>query len=282
MKVLWVFLGLAVLCLVPPARAEDKKPAGKTYQVPYRLTATNHVLVRAKINGKGPFNFILDTGAPALYVATAVCHKLGVEADKNGWGTFDRFEIEGGVVVEPARGRVEDPFQLEGMNGMGLAGAQLHGILGYNVLARFRMELDFTRDKMAWTELDFTPPPPIGLGGPGGAPGGLDAFGFILKVVGALLGRKAEPDVEQRGLLGIVLADAEGAVTVQTVLPRSPAAQAGLKPGDRINRFHGQPVKSSADIHRLAARLTFEDTVEVTVVRGGQHHQLTIKVGEGL
>ena len=30
------------------------------------MTTFQHVLVRAKINGKGPFNFILDTGAPAL------------------------------------------------------------------------------------------------------------------------------------------------------------------------------------------------------------------------
>ena len=34
---------------------------------------------------------------------------------------------------------------------MGFAGAELHGIIGYNVLARYRMEIDFTRDKMTWT-----------------------------------------------------------------------------------------------------------------------------------
>ena len=45
-----------------------------------------HILVRAKINGKGPFNFILDTGAPALFVSTKVCDKIGVKSDKKGWG----------------------------------------------------------------------------------------------------------------------------------------------------------------------------------------------------
>ena len=49
--------------------------------------------------------------------------KLGIEPDKYGWGTFNRFEIEGGAVITKAKGRVEDPFQLEGMNGLGLAGA---------------------------------------------------------------------------------------------------------------------------------------------------------------
>src|SRR5438067_10838499 len=109
-----------VLLLVPlslHAADEPAKAKAETYQVPYRLTDTKHVLVRAKINGKGPFNFILDTGAPALFVSTSVCRKLGIQAGKGGWGTFDRFEIEGGVVVSKAKGRIEDPFQLEGMNG---------------------------------------------------------------------------------------------------------------------------------------------------------------------
>src|SRR5438067_12653319 len=100
---------LAFLTAAPLSAAEPP------IMVPYRLTKTQHILVRAKINGKGPFNFILDTGAPALFVATKAAKKGGVEPDKKGWGTFDRFEIEGGVPVPKAKGRIEDPFQLEGM-----------------------------------------------------------------------------------------------------------------------------------------------------------------------
>src|SRR5262245_58676593 len=104
---------LAALCLAPPAWAgEAPQTKPRSYEVPYRLTVPKHVLVRAKINGKGPFNFIIDTGAPALFVSTASCKKLGVRPDSRGWGTFDRFELEGGLVLNKAKGRVEDPFQL--------------------------------------------------------------------------------------------------------------------------------------------------------------------------
>src|SRR5438067_4022096 len=143
-----------VLLLVPlslHAADEPAKAKAETYQIPYRLTDTKHVLVRAKINGKGPFNFILDTGAPALFISTAVCRKLGIEADASGWGTLERFEIEGGLVLTQFKARIEDPFQLEGMNGLGLAGAELHGIIGYTILARYRLEFDFTQTKMVWT-----------------------------------------------------------------------------------------------------------------------------------
>ena len=104
---------LAGLFLVLLSGAEPKTE-GPSYEIPYRLTVPKHILVRAKINGKGPFNFILDTGAPALFVSTKVCAKLGVKPDAKGWGSFDRFEIEGGLVVPKAKGRIEDPLSAGG------------------------------------------------------------------------------------------------------------------------------------------------------------------------
>src|SRR5262245_51277374 len=102
--------------LLSPAVADEPKKAeaGREYQVPYRLTNTLHTLVRAKINGKGPFNFIIDTGAPLLFVSTAAGKKIGLSADKKGWTTLDCFEMEGGVVLDNVKCRVETPFQLEG------------------------------------------------------------------------------------------------------------------------------------------------------------------------
>src|SRR5437588_9626428 len=106
-------LALAVLCPLLAAAADDAPKADtKPVLVPYRLTAPKHVLIRAKINGKGPFNFILDTGAPAVFITNKVAEKVGVKADRTGWGAFDRFEIEGGLVVANAKGRVEDLSQL--------------------------------------------------------------------------------------------------------------------------------------------------------------------------
>src|SRR5436305_3936861 len=194
MRVIVLLVGLT-LGLAPALRADEVMTSPTaTFQVPYRLTKTQHILVRAKINGKGPFNFILDTGAPALFVATKAAKRAGVEPDKKGWGAFDKFEIEGGVPVPKAKGRIEDPFQLEGMNGLGLAGAELHGMIGYNLLARFRIEIDLSRDKMTWTELDFDPPAPKRLeGGKGGLPE-LDALGGFMKLAGGLLGKKAKPE----------------------------------------------------------------------------------------
>jgi hypothetical protein len=282
MTKLWLCAALAALSLAPPLRAdEDKKIVAKPFQVPYELTNTKHVMVRAKINGKGPFNFIIDTGAPALFVSTAVCKKVGVRPDKRGWGTFDRFDIEGGVSLPKLKGRVEDPFQLQGMNGLGLAGAELHGIIGYMVLAKFRVELDLTRDKMAWTPLTFDPPAPMRLEGRG-APPELDALGNLMKLVGSFMGKKQEPDVTTRGFLGLDLADDSKGVLVKSVFNGGPASTAGLKVGDRITEFQGRTVRDSDGVRQLAAKVSAGERVKLTVRRGEDTHEITIKSVEGL
>jgi hypothetical protein len=262
-------------------RADDApKTEGKVYRVPYRLTSTNHVLVRAKINGKGPYNFIIDTGAPALFVGTAVGKKLGVEPGANGWATLDRFEIEGGVVIEKARGRIEDPFQLEGMNGLGLAGVQLHGMIGYNILARNRITFDFTKNKMVWEPLDFKPPPPQGLGGQA-APGGLDALGSVMKLLGAFLGKKPDPEIVLRGYLGLGLKDEADKLIVLKVLEGSPAAKAGIKVGDQINSLQSKSVASSTEFQRRMARLGSDEVAHLTIVRDGATQTLDVAPGRG-
>ncbi len=282
MRALWLCAGL-LLALAPPARADKPRKADlKTYQVPYRLTATQHILIRAKINGKGPFNFILDTGAPAVFLATKAARKAGVEPDRSGWGAFDKFEIEGGVPVAKLRGRIDDPFQLEGMNGLGLAGAELHGMIGYNLLARYRIELDFTRDKMTWTELDFDPPEPKGLEGGKGGPPELDALGGIMKLLGGFLTRKGKPQVVARGFLGLELAESQGRVTVSKVLQDGPADKAGIKEGDRIRKLNGEKVTDGAGLLKLAAELTAGKEVTLSVVRGDRTQEIRIQAGEGL
>src|ERR1041385_6499706 len=78
MSVRWLLI--AILLFTPAAvHAQDKKKGKKKVEpkpfvaestvVPYRLTDTHHTLVRVKINGKGPFNFVVDTGCPVFLIA---------------------------------------------------------------------------------------------------------------------------------------------------------------------------------------------------------------------
>jgi hypothetical protein len=171
------------------------------------------------------------------------------------------------------------------MNALGLPGVELHGIMGYTVLAPYKMEFDFTRDKMKWVELDFAPPPPKPVmikGKEKDAMAGLDSLGGMMKFIGALAGIKPGPPPVPRGFLGIELAEAGGKVTIKSVLKAGPAAKAGLKAGDRIEQVKDTKVGSFADVVREVASVAVGQAVRFHVVRGDEKLEITVKAGEGL
>jgi hypothetical protein len=283
----WLTPLAAAVCLTGPLAAADPP---KTHEVPYRLTDTKHVLVRAKLNGKGPYNFILDTGAPAVFIPKKVAKEVGLQLDGKGWGKFDKFEVEGGVAVAGARTRVEDLFQLEGMNGLGLAGAELHGVIGYNVLAKYRITYDFTADKLTWVPLDFDPPDPKGIGR--GGQGGLEILGPLMKILGGFMGITPNFEVRGRGFLGVETEDRKDGVHVKAVLADGPAAKAGLKAGDKITAVglssggKRKPRMTDIDTPRDLARALAEaksgDELRVEVRRGEATETATVTLGRGL
>jgi hypothetical protein len=299
---------------IPPA------PTLPTFRIPYRLTDIKHILVRAKINGKGPFNFIVDTGAPAVFVAKEVAAQIGLTAKPDGWATVKRLEIEGGAQVEQIQVRLDDPMQLTGINALGLAGTRIDGIFGYNLLARFRLEIDLTQPKMTWTRVN-TPPDttpvmqPITGGKPYTPPKSMAQMESMAKMATALLG-KMKSETELRGFVGIELAaesapvktpiiigrestEREGAkppsepaqntpdaVNIARVLQGSPAARAGLLAGDvarsaAVGAADLQAVHRIADVMRLARTLAAGDVLHIQVQRGIQTLDFRVRATKG-
>jgi len=288
----WLIVTAAFALCAAPAAADPPVKKPDRYEIPYRLTDTKHVLVRAKLNGKGPYNFILDTGAPAVFIPKKIAKDLGLKLDDKGWGTFDKFEVEGGLNVPEAKTRVEDLFQLEGMNGMGLAGVELHGVIGYNVLAKFRITYDFAADKLTWIPLEFDPPPPKGLSGKGGGQGGLEILGPIMKVLAAFMGIKPNFENMPRGFLGLEIDDRKEGVFVKSVLADGPAAKAGLKAGDKLTAIGlvvpGKKKPTMIDIDRLRdftraiAEVKSGDEAKLDILRGEKTESITLSFGKGL
>lgn len=277
-------LACGLIGLVPLGGADPRPAAGKEtrYEIPYRLTETNHIMVRVKINGKGPFNLIMDTGAPAVFITKGVAKKANVEVDDEGWAKFKKFELEGGVPIEKAKARVEDLFQLDGMNGLGLAGVELHGVIGYNVLAQYRIQYDFTADKLVFEPLDFEPPQLVRLGAKDKAGGtGLEMIGPMMKTMASLLGIKPNFEVVPRGFVGIEFEEKDG-IVVKKVLPGSPADKAGIKPGDRIEEVKNLAIDDVKDLRRALAKAGVGTKLKVVVKRGDKVENLTIELGRGL
>jgi hypothetical protein len=276
-----------LLGIASMARADDAKSTA----IPYKLTMTNHIMVRLKLNGKGPYNFILDTGAPTLIVNKDVAAEAGIkEPSKPGWSTCDTLDIEGGIKLTKVKCIVETPYQMEGMNALGVAGVKLDGLMGYTVVSRFKMDIDLTKDKMNWTPLGTQP---MELQRHRGVkteaaqtakPGSekeedderaLEATGTLMKVVGPLFKIKEVP-FEPQGFVGIGLAETDGAVTIPAVLGNGPADRAGIAPGDKLLTIDAEPVASIDDVRRLTAKVRVGQVVTFSVER--DHKPVVVNV----
>jgi PDZ domain/Aspartyl protease len=282
---------------VEPLAQEHDKQVGKQFQIPYQLTETNHFLVRVRINGKGPFNFLVDSGAPSLFIATEAARKIRLKVDSaKFWTAIDRLDLEGGVHLGDIKARVDDPFQLVGMNALGLPGASIDGILGFTILARFRLEINLTKDRMIWTRLDYEPhDPPVQTHKPsrGSVPIGvqaMSALGPLAKGIAFLMGKQPEAEHQPRGFLGLEWSEKNEAsqtlMFIVAVLDGSPAARGGVQPGDCVIRLNDRAVKSLKDAHSAVEDIRAGDRVALVVERGLDNDKrkltLTLTAGEGL
>jgi serine protease DegQ len=284
MRLRTIAAGLTLLLVSLPARGADaaKEPPkpSASFEIPYRLTDTKHVMVRVKLNGKGPFNFILDTGAPAMIISEAVAKKASGKLEK-GWNKF-KLDIEGGLTLPEAKGLALDMFQLKGMNSMGVAGVELHGVLGYGILAKYRIQYDFTSDKLVWSPLKFDPPEIERIGKGDGSQGGLEMVGNLMKLIAPLMGLRPNFEVKPRGFLGLELEESKGDVLVKSVVKDSPAAKAGLKAGDRLDHARNRSVESMEDVLNAVGGLGEGDKLFLRIKRDGEKKDLTIELGKGL
>jgi S1-C subfamily serine protease len=70
--------------------------------------------------------------------------------------------------------------------------------------------------------------------------------------------------------LGVTLSDdANGAVKVAGVMPNSPAAEAGIRPADRILAINEEPVATSSDVIYLVGSMPPGRKVTIRIDRGG-------------
>jgi len=103
-----------------------------------------------------------------------------------------------------------------------------------------------------------------------------------MKIVSFLTGIKPGPPPEPRGFFGIEVAEKDGKIVVDRVLARSPAAEAGLMPGDRIDEVEGQQVETTAQLLAATAKITPDRPLGLTVTRNGEKQSLKITAGRGL
>jgi predicted aspartyl protease len=140
-----------------PKRAERFGNLAKT-EVPMRLAspAKPLLLVEVQANGRGPFQFAIDTGTSTTAITPELAKQLGVVSSPIGAATT------GGAPVNVTAGILKS-FQLGGakIDNMEVVmadffpmlsqavGAKLDGIVGYNFLRNYKVVLDYPNELLS-------------------------------------------------------------------------------------------------------------------------------------
>jgi hypothetical protein len=266
----------ALLFVAFPVRADDAKD--KPVAVPFELLKTKHMAVMVKINGKGPYRLIFDTGAPISLLNTKVGKQAGLVKGKTpalslfnaaGQVKVEKMEI-GGLVAENVPAVVMDHPTVEAISKVL---GPIDGIVGLPFFGRFKMTIDYQKKEMTFVPNGHEPP---------------DFMDTMMATIMALVSRDKPPTkvLTALGQWGMVVDKSENGddagVTIKEIMPGTAAANAGLKAGDRLLTLDDRWTDSVADCYAAAGAVKPGVAVKITVVRDGKEREITITPASGL
>jgi hypothetical protein len=269
---------LLLALLSGPAFAEEKKDETPK-KVKFTTLKTQHMVVEAKVNGKGPYRLIFDTGAPLMLVNNRLAKDAGVidRDSKPGFALFGMagapmkmktFEL-GELKLENVSTMVMDHPTVTAISQMF---GPIDGIVGFPFFAQFRTTVDYQKK-----ELTFVPT--------GYKPG--DIFQDLQAKLMSSMGGNAGPTIvapaAQWGFSADKDAkDDDAGVVVKDVLAGSPAAKAGLMAGDRLLTLDGRWTDSVIDLFEAASHVKPGQTVPLKLKRGDKPVELKVTPTTGL
>ena len=106
---------------------------------------------------------------------------------------------------------------------------------------------------------------------------GPEAFSFFIQG-GSFLGVHAE-DINRENMARYGMSEARG-VGITEVVKDSPAEKAGLRKADVIVRFEGDSVTSVRKLTRLVSEVAPDQTVKLSVSRGGSEQEVAVTIGK--
>ncbi len=263
-------LALAGLLAIPSAAP----PAG--VEVPFELLPTNHMIVSATINGKGPYRLIFDLGSPVTLVSRKAATATGLVKpgaprslfNAAGEAKVDSLKL-GDLEAEGLPVLVMDHPALKALGQ--ILGRPIDGLMGHTFFARYKTTIDYQARRMTFEPVDHA----------------------VRDVFGDLPARLAGPKLAETtilapaGLWGLVLGeppdptDRRG-LPVLSVLGGSAAEAAGLRPGDLLTTLDGRWTTTLADAFSAASQLPPGQPAPVVVERDGAPLTLSLIPRAGL
>jgi len=274
----------SMMCLLLVA-GKATPQAADSIKVPFVLTGSGHFIVEVKINDKGPYKLIFDTGAPTMLITNRIAQDSGVVDKKKGGGgslfspfgamaqsKAKQFSIgdlkadDVGMMVfdHPTVKAFSDHYKKEH--------GSIDGIVGFPLFARYKMVVDYQAKELTMTPNGYKP---------------ADVMESMMKMMMGGKENQGKPKIAgANGHWGLVVdkdaKDEEEGVDIKVVMPDSPAEKAGLKPGDRLLTIDGRWTDSIGDTYQAAGAVKANKAAAVTFKRAGKAMELKMTPASGL
>jgi PDZ domain/Aspartyl protease len=278
----WGLAGAQAELILKPQVAPSSQPTvqpekAKTKAVvPFKMLPTNHMLVEARINDKGPYHLIFDLGAPVTLLSNRVSEATGVV--KPGAARSFLFGMRGEAEVDKLQVSeltatklpviVLDHPILKALEEM--TGRQLDGLMGFTFFARYKTTIDYHARKMTFEPIEY------------------QVRDLLKELPDRLMGPKVARQrvLAPLGLWGLRLGEPTGGldspgVPIVEVHAESAAARAGLKPGDVLITLDGRWTTSVADVFHAAADIDPGREAAALIHRDGKEQTITLRPTDG-
>jgi hypothetical protein len=260
------------------ATADKTRSGGKAKKavIPFEMLPTNHMLVQARINDKGPYHLIFDLGAPITLLSNRASEGAGVVKDDapraflfamRGEAEIGKLQA-GDLTVAKLPVIVFDHPILDALGNV--LRRRIDGIMGFTLFARYKTTIDYQARQMTFEPVDYQ----------------------IRDLLKELPDRMLGPKVARHrvlaplGLWGMRLGKPTGGldspgVPITAVDDGSPAAKGGLKPDDVITILDGRWTASIIDVFAAAADAEPGRAVDVVILRDGKELTLAVTPVDG-
>jgi PDZ domain-containing protein/aspartyl protease len=261
---------------VPPPPTPKTNQTKTKAVVPFEMLPTNHMLVQARINDKGPYRLIFDLGAPITLLSNRVSEASGVvkpnaprsflfgmrgeaEVGKLQVGELTAAKLPVIVLDHPVLKALEE-----------VTGRRIDGLMGFTFFARYKTTIDYHAHRMTFEPIDY------------------QIRDLLKELPDRLLGPKVAHHrvLVPSGVWGLRLGEPIGGldsrgVPIVKVHDGSPADRAGLKPGDVLITVDGRWTTSIADVYHAAAEVELGHGVAVVIHRDGKEMTRRVTPADG-
>lgn len=272
-------LALPAIVAESPSVKPIEKPAVKPVVVPFELLKSGHMAVMVKVNGKGPYRVIFDTGAPVNLLNNKLAKEAGLldDAPQSALpflGTIAEVKVkELQVGSEKAANQPAIVMDHPLVELMAKKLGPLYGIVGFPFFARYKTTIDYQARTLTLMPNGYKP---------ANVMKSLQTTMLELMTSGGAQEEKVLSPAAQWGLAARKADDDEAGVVVKEVMPGGAAAEAGLKPGDRLLTIDGRWTDTLPDLYDIASHIKPGVAVPLSIQRDGKEMELKITPRAGL